>query len=338
MTRAALVLVALVACKGDKRPAGLALVAEYRGEVTLIPGTDRIALRVGRTGWQEVAGGKRADRPELGAAIARAAEAGDGVADIFLGTTPIVIAGEHHHEQAARITPEVVPIAFHGTVYEVVTTSDGREAWRHEHALVSQLAFVRGIEVRDAPALERIGPEIDDASPVRKRLCKTPRVLDVDAAGETVYALVVECSPQAPIRVVTYQPDREIRLGSAQQLQLDPVALAVSRSGQLALAGIRAPDQLAIARIAVDGTANVTAHLAGVTRVHGAVVADDGAVWVLAFTNTGPIVARDGVAVALVHGDTTLVPEHLAYEAKHGVIVLAAGDGARYLLAERIPN
>lgn len=333
MTRAALVLVALVACKGDKSPAGLALVAEFRGEVTLIPGTDRIALRVGRTGWQEVAAGKRVDRPELGAAIARAAEAGDGVADIFLGTTPIVIAGEHHHEQAARITPEVVPIDFHGTVYEVVTTTDGREAWRHEHALISQLAFVRGTDVRDAPALARIGPEIDDTSPVRKRLCKTPRVLDVDAAGETIYALVVECSPQAPIRVVAYQPDRELRIGSVEELQLDPVALAVSRSGGLALAGMRAPGQLAIARVAADGKTTVTAHLAGVTRVHSAVVADDGAVWVLAFTSTGALVARDGVPVAV-----TGIPEHLAYEAKHGVIVLAAAAGTRYLLAERIPK
>lgn len=339
MLRCALVVLALVACKGDKPrpPALVQITAAPSGELALIPGTHRVALRFGDQGWIELADGAEVGHPELGKAIALAAGDG-GLAEVFLGAMPIVIAGEHHHETVVRITPARIPIELHGSVYEIVTTSDNREAWRYEHEVVSQLAFVAGSEVTPVAPLAKLGPDDDAASPVRRRLCRTPRVLDLDAAGATVYALVTECSPRAPIRVVAYDaPDRarEIRVQSAEQLQLAPAVLAVSRTGDAAIAGIRAPGRLAIARIAAGGTATVTAHLDGVTRVHGAVVADDGAVWVLAFTSAGAVLARDGLPVALAnqHGEP-LVPEQLAYSRGHGVVVLATRDGARYLLAE----
>ena len=328
MRRAAVVAL-LVACKSEPEPAPpakslLSVAAEVRGRASLVAGTRRIALRAG-VRWFDFVDGKPVENAALAASIAQQFDAMGGEADIFLGTTPILVGGEHHHE--VHVRPGGVRVELDGLASEVVTTSD-REVWRFEHELVSHVAFVRGTDVVVPPHAERIGPEPQSASPVSRRKCKHPLFVDLDATATTAYALVVECSDAAPIRVLAYDGDRarEIRMQSADELKLKPAAIAV-RDSRIAVVGIREPETLAVA--SPDNT--VATNVTGVSRVLVAVIADDNALWVLATTRDGTIVVRDGKPVVL-DGKR---PTHLALDAHLGVVVLATGINAQYLLAER---
>ena len=328
-----LLVVALVACKGDATPPPksepLSVAVEVRGRAQLALGTRAIALRAGER-WFDFVDGKPVENVATAAAIATQIAALGGDADIFLGATPIIVGGEHHHEKHVR--PDGTRIDIHGIALEIVSMRGGVEVWRYDHELASQVALVTGSTVSVAPSVQRIGPDIEGLSPVSKRKCAHPAILDLDAS-EYAYALVVECNEAAPIRVIAFEgvEQRELRLQSPEALRFKPEVLAV-RDKRVAVVGIREPDVLAVTQLSdekPDGV--VTTSVTGVSRVLAAVIADDNALWVFATSKDGTIVIRDGKAVPL-DGKR---PTHLALDAHLGVVVFAAGINAHYLLAER---
>lgn len=284
MSRALLLL--LVACS-ERAPQkhGFGVVATV-GNATLLTNGQRVALRDGAR-WLDIENGKLVENLALGAAVARESEA-LGMAEVLLGATPVVVGGEHHHEKHVRV-PSRALVPLHGIATEIVVAGD-REAWRYEHELVSTLAFVRGATVEPIAPIALAGGEVEQPSPVSQRRCKHPRVADLDTARDTVYALVVECTGHT--RVIAYPGAVETRVEPAD-------ALAVSQTGELR----------AVAAGAIPGA----------TRVLQAIVADDGALWVLATTATSTIVVRDGKPMPVAQ------PRQLARDATLGVVVLA-GD------------
>ena len=333
-----LVVAALVACKGDTPPPKtepvrppLSVAVEVRGPAQLVLGTGKVALRAGDR-WFDFVDGKPVENAATAAAITTQLAAMGGEADIFLGATPILVGGEHHHEKHLR--PDGTRIDIHGVALEIVSMRGGTEVWRYDHELASQVALVMGLTVTEMPSLELVAPELAGMSPVSRRKCAVPQIVDLDAS-EFAYALVVECNEAAPIRVMAYeradQRVRDIRLPSPEALRFKPQVLAV-RDKRVDVVGIRAPDLLAVTKL-VDGTTpdgTVTTTLAGVSRVLAAVIADDGALWVLATTNDGIVVTRDGKPVPL-DGKR---PAQLGFDRTLGVVVLVTGINAQYLLAE----
>lgn len=324
----------VLACKSEskqeapalaKQPLGV--VAEIRGKATLVPGTHRFALRTDR-GWYESEAGALVDKPALATAIAREVDALGDVVDVFLGTTPIVVGGEDHHEVHVRITPERVPSGFDGIATKIETTRAGREIWAYTHELTKHLAFAASGSATPAPLFERLAPVPESASPVSRRLCEVPQVQDVAASDRLVHALVVECNEDAPLRLVTYDRDNpvELRLPSRRALGITFEKLAVARDGTAALVAVR-DRKLAIVRS--DGRSTT---FTGASRVFAAAVADDGAVWAFILDDAGkPALTRDGRPIDLERRTASA----LGYDDKLGVVVLATGISAMWLLAER---
>jgi hypothetical protein len=325
------VVIATLACKAENKPATkdaaqtLGVVAEIRGASTLVVGTRRFALRAGNA-WYVREGNALVDKPDIAAAVAKHEAELGGVIDIFLGTTPIVAGGEDHHEQHVRADGTAVLID--GVAAEVATLVDGRELWRYEHEITTQVAIVNGAGVEIPPPITRSSAaEVASLSPVSRKKCNQPQILDLDAAGPTAYALVVECNDDAPVRVVSYGANaREVHLGSRAQLAMKPALLAVSKTGAPIIAGVREPGHLALVR-----DDSVTAHLDGVTRVVAATIADDDSVWTLTL-GAATTLARDGKPIALAAG---LTPTTLGSDERFGIVVLATGNGGTWLLAER---
>ena len=332
-------LVALaIACKSEQAPPppgasaarGFGVVAEIRGTATLVAGTRRIALRAG-TAWYESEAGALVDKPALGAAIAREEAALGGVVDVFLGSTPIVVGGEEHHEAHVRLTPAREDVALDGLATKIVTMRDGRELWAYTHELSKLVAVISGPTASPPAVFEQIGPPAESASPVSKRLCEAPHVQDLAVSDRAAYALVTECNDEAPLRLVTFDGGKpiETRLPSRKELVIAFELLAVSRGGTAYLVGVR-DRRLAIDRLA-NGVESQT--FDRVARVFAAVVADDDAVWTLVLDERGTsVVLRDGKRVELGDGRTATA---LGLDDKLGVVVLARGANAMWLLAER---
>lgn len=321
MKRAVLVLACACGKPADKPLLGTA--ADISGEVTLVAGARRFALYGGDTWWQSDLG----EQPAIGTAIARESARLGGLVDVFLGTTPIVVGGEEHREEYLRITSSVTPIDFDGHPAKVLALRD-REAWLARTGIVDQVVFVVDTHVEATPKLALVGPPVEAASPVSARLCATPKVEDIAALGDEVYALVTECNDDAPMRIVVYPSGRVAMLPSRKHLAMTFVKLAVSPDGKMHLAGIRDGRfgiEHVIDQMPYKRSLAVTTFAA--TRVEAAVVADDGAFWALVLdAESKPQVLRNGARVPL-----TGTPRGLALGDKLGVVVLV--DGA--LLAER---
>jgi hypothetical protein len=294
----------LAACKGESAKRGFGIAAEITGTASLVRGTSRFGVLTET--WYD----GLVENAPAGKSIA-ALQAQHGAIEIFLGKTPIVIGGEEHHEEKLRITPAPIAIDTHAIPTKVELLPDGREVWAYSEALVSNI-MIDGVP---APPLARVGPLPDELSPVRKKLCEHPTLLDI--AG--VYALFVECDDKTPRRLVQIG-GAEIELPSRAALPLDHELLAVGRD--VRLVGVQ-DGKLAIVR-----GAKVTLY-GPATRVLGTVVADDDAVWTLALTADGiPAITRDGVAMPLAEAPTAI-----ARDAKLGVVVLAG----KALYAEHPP-
>jgi hypothetical protein len=330
MTRALVIALLVIACKSADQPPvpprTFGVAAEIRGLATLVPGTRRFAVRAG-AGWYESPA--LVDQPAIGRAIARELDTLGGVVDVFFGTTPIVVGGEDHREQHVRIPTSAV--ALDGLATKIESLPDGREVWAYTHELTKHLAFVSGATVDSPPAFARLAPVGDSASPVSRRLCELPSVHDIAVSDRAAYALVIECNDDAPVRVARFEPTAsETQLPSRRTLGATVDKLAISRTGQVALVGVR-DGKLSIDR--VTGTEVKVATFGAVSRVFAAVVAGDGAVWTFVLAGQ-PTVLRDGVVVALGEGHT---PTGLAVDATLGVSVLALGNNATWLYAEHPP-
>jgi hypothetical protein len=303
--RKSAVLLFLLACKGEPAKRGFGIAAEITGTASLVRGTSRFGI-VTDTWYDGLV-----ENPAAGKAIA-ALQAEHGAIEIFLGKTPIVIGGDEHHEQKLRITPAPIAIDTHVIPTKVELLPDGREVWAYTEELVSNI-LIDGVP---APPLARLGTLSEALSPVRKKLCEHPTLLDIAGA----YALFVECDDTTPRRLVQIG-GTEVKLPSRAELALDHELLAVTRV-DVRLVGVQ-DGKLAIvrgARPTLYGPA---------TRVLGVVVADDDAVWTLALTGDGiPGIARDGVAMPLAEAPTAI-----ARDAKLGVVVLAG----KSLYAEHPP-
>lgn len=352
---AAAAATALAACDrsrdGAPAPAApapvLRPVAELREGAVLVEGTRRIALWVGDAGWYEPDARGLAARPRVGSALARArAELGEP-ADVFLGTRPILAGGAEHRERFVRFEPAPREIALHGLLVQVAAAGP-LDVWRHEHALRTELATVDASgAIAPLPGLPRIGPDIDARSPVGKKACAAPKVRDLAGTGDAVLALVTECHPAAPVRIATYRwpgPAREVAtLGSLAELDLQIDRLLATRDGAPILVGRRG-DAAVVIRIGAGGRPAAARGPTGVTAITHAAVADDGAVWLRTLGPGAPdrdraSIVRDGAPVSLASpAGAPLRAESLALDGRLGVVVLAAGGDARWLLAERPPS
>ncbi|MBA3398010.1 MAG: hypothetical protein H0T89_35625 [Deltaproteobacteria bacterium] len=345
------------------RPAGpLGVVAEVRGEAMLVGDAGRFALIVERRRWFDAAGGALRERPELSAPLARTLADLEPFAEVHLGSAPVVVGGEEHHEQHIRLEPAPRPIAVTGIVVEIAMAGPGEELWRTEHELRTELASFDGqattmtttttmMTTTPIPALLRIGPDANHRSPVQAKLCAQPRIIDLvgvvtAGAGSRIDALVTECNDATPIRIVSYRwpgPRASVTtLASPAELGFRPERLVVTPRGEAVVVGTRA-GQLAIGRVGTDHQVTVTTTLAGVSRVTTALAAVDASIWTLTLGASDDwIVARDGVAVTLVDptgsGDPEqLQPLQLASAPQLGIVVLARSATMRYLLATQPP-
>lgn len=294
-------LLLLVACRREPAPPVFGVAAELRGEVTLVAGTSRFALHVDER-WYE---------SERGALVERAVRV-PREGEVFLGKTPIVIAGEEHAETKFRITPARVAIDTPYVPTQIETLADGREIWAYTEALVSNVM----VDLVPMTPLARTGPVPPDLSPVRARVCEHPALVDLSASATAAYALFLECDPNTARRLVEIGGG-ETRLPSRAEVPLSSEKLA----GRV-LVGVE-DGKLAIMR---EGK---RVRHGAATRVLRAISADDGAVWTHAIDGNGAqTVARDGVPVEL-----GAPPVAIARDTVLGVVVLA---GAR-LYAERPP-
>jgi hypothetical protein len=190
--------------------------------------------------------------------------------------------------------------------------------------------------VTPLPAHELLAEPVSGISPVGAKKCAAPQIVDLASTSEAIAALLVECNPDAPIRIATYRwpgPTSQLaRFATTKQLGFEPSQLVVAPDGTRALVGAGA-GKLVIAREASNGRLVPRASLANVTVVVDAAIAGDGAVWTLAIANGDDWqVARDGVLVRVADpSGKPLRPSRLAFDEHHGIVVLA-GD---WLLVER---
>lgn len=354
-------LLAACACKGSNErapaaatggsdaavppaPGTLAPVAQLRGLPLLARGTRRVAVRFhDEAHWYEPAPGALLARDEIGLAVAREiANLGGSLADVFLGTSPIVSGGEHHAHRSVRVGPPAQTIAIDGYLEEVATLADGIEVWRVEMHAQKQLAIVaRDGTVTRPPPLPLLGQPIATASPVSAKLCERPAAVDLASNRDLAVALIHECDPAAPIRLAMVRaPGAALaveRIPSPVQLGHDIVAIAVGRDGALGFAATR-DQQLVVGRIEVvpGGVAKVSSQAGpplASTVVREVVVADDLAVWSV----VGERLYRDLVEVPLeTPRRERLAPVALALDAHLGVMVIGFdGRDTRWLFAER---
>jgi hypothetical protein len=141
-----LVIALVLACKSDKRagtqvgsassapPHVFGVLAEIRGDVTLVRGTRRFALRVGGR-WYEPRDGTLVENKSLGGT--------PETSEVFLGVTPIVVVGEEHHEKHVRFTSAREEVPLIGLATRVESTRDGLEIWAYTHELARTRARAR---------------------------------------------------------------------------------------------------------------------------------------------------------------------------------------------------
>ncbi|MEJ7603286.1 MAG: hypothetical protein WKG01_35695 [Kofleriaceae bacterium] len=332
MRLALIALIALLACGKPSEPAGsgagseaprLHIVSRLPATSALVDSSRRIAIDAdGR--WLETTADSLQPVAETATALTRLRGA-LGELSLHLGRTVIAIGGEEHHEQIVRIGG--APVTLEGHVVRVVAT-DTHEVWSYDERLRARLAVVDA-QVTPLPALALIGKPIVGASLVSTKLCATPAIKDLVASRDSVVALVVECDPDAAVRLVTYRwpgpTETTERLASTHALGFVPARLAIA-SDVRAVAGA-APDRglrvLAVGKPVRTVAGNTLGHLA---------VSDAGAVWVLA----DGALDRDGEPVTVSDpAGTRLVPRALARDHRLGIVVLATAPGAAWLLAER---
>lgn len=331
----------------------LRAVAELREHAVLVEGTRRIALWVGARGWYEPDARGLAAQPLIGAAVGRAkAELGE-LTDVFLGTRPILAGGEEHRERVLRFVPAATPVALDGMLVQVAAAG-AVDVWRYEHQLRTELAIVDAAgAVTPLPGLPLVGPLVEGISPVGAKACAAPKVRDLAGTGDAVLALVTECHPRAPVRIVTYRwktpggpPARSVEtLGELGELDLEIDHLLAARDGTPILVGRRG-DAAVVMRLAGAGGSGsaVAVGPSGVESITHAAIAGDGAVWLrLVGRGTGGrdriTVSREGVGVEVASpAGATLRAEALAFDEQLGIVVLATEGAVRWLLAEHPPE
>jgi hypothetical protein len=298
----------------------------------LVAGGGRVAL-VTPDGWLALTRAGLGPDVELSRQLAALRDE-HGELEVFLGRHPIVVAGEDHHEDHVRLGPSPSRVAIDGHLVRVAALPGGPELWQIEDRLVARLAVIAGepagSELALLPAHDNAGPAFAAPSPVSAKRCAAPAIVDLAAAADAIHALLVECHPDAPVRIVTYRfgergvPITEIvTLPSPATLGFSPTHVTTTREvvgaadGRLWRAGRGAP----------------RAVREGVTLVLEAVAADDGAVWTLATSADGTRrLSREAAIVALRDPTGALVtPVALAHDAERGLTVLA-GD---WLFVER---
>jgi hypothetical protein len=326
-------------------------VATIRGRAILVGGTRRIALWVGDDRWYEPDARGLAAQPLLGAAIGRArAELGE-LADIFLGTRPIVAGGEEHRERVLRFSPSADTVAVPGLLVQVAAAG-GLDVVLYEHELRTELATVDASgTVAAVPPLPLIGPAVEARSPVGAKACAAPKVRDLAVFDVAVVALVTECHPRAPVRLVVYswpiageQPGATImKLGSLADMDLEIDHLLVLPKGRPILVGRRRGTVVA-QRIGPPGEPPPPVlGPAGVEAVTHAAVDGDDRVWTLSLGRDPDgrdryVVARDGRPVELATAmGAPLRAESLAFDEHLGITILARDGAVRWLLAEHPP-
>ena len=332
------VAVALIACGKASEPPGtgsgsgsskpdLHVVSRLPAGSTLVDSSRRVAIDAdGR--WLETTPDGLQPVPETAAAIARLrGELGElGELELHLGRSVIAVGGEEHREQILRVGGAAI-VGLEAHVTKVVAT-DTHEVWSYEERLRARLAVVDA-QVAPLPALALAGKPIEGASPVSTKLCATPAIRDLAATGTRVVALVVECDPDAPVRLVTYHwpgPTASTEaLASTRVLGFAPARLAIT-DAQSVIAGATAAGGLRVLVIGKPVRA-VTGH-----ALAGLAISDAGAVWVLA----DGTLRRDDEPIAVVDpAGERLVPRSLARDHRLGITVLASAPDAAWLLAER---
>jgi len=349
--RIAVTLLALAACgkspsdapvagSGSAAPKPALRAIAKLSSPTLVAGSRRIAITTGED-WLESAPGGPRNAPAIAAHIARLRASLGGDFEVFLGTHPIVVAGEEHHEQYLRITPEPRAIALDGHLVRVAAVRSGDELWQLEERLRDQLAIVDASgTLTPVPPYELIGSPITGISPVSARKCSTPQIVELASTGIAIAALIVECNPDSPIRIATYRwPGAASvveRLASATELGFEPKHLVVSPNGTLVLVGA-AGGKLVVARVASDRKVTQRSSLEHVTRVVEAALADDGSVWTMTIGRDDAWqLARDGELVTIADPSGTLLrPKQLAFDQVFGVVVIASSAAESWLLVER---
>ena len=333
--RVALLLV-LLACKSEPPPPSapgsgsatapvraFGVVAELPGTPALVAGTRTFALH-GDDRWWDVKAGVLVENRPIAAAIASE----QAVSNVLLGATPVIVAGEEHHEKHARFTPAREEVPLFGLASKIATTKRGLEGWLDSDELREEVALVDGGTVTMPKRVDRIGPIPENLSPVRAKLCEHPRVIDVAASDTSVFALVGECSPQAPLRVLEYKAqdadpiDRQLSV-----LDIADAKLVVTRDGKLTIAGIRA-GKLVVAPI-VDGKP-VPAEHGAASRMLAALASGD-SVWSLVVDPSGKhTVLRDDKPV-----EVELPPAAIGYDETLGAVILSTDGSTTRLYAER---
>jgi hypothetical protein len=314
---------------GSSAALGLRVVTRLPATSVLLPGPRRIAIDAdGR--WLETRGGEPQPVPATAAAVTRLrGELGE--LELHLGRDVIAIGGEEHHEQYLRLVEGAKAIAFDDAHVTQVVATAVHEVWSYQDKLRSRLAVVdaSGV-VTPLPELALAGKPITGVSPVSTKLCATPAIKDVAATHDSVVALVVECDPEAPVRLVTYRwpgtsndPAATVQeLASRRALGFEPAQLAVA-PGVHAIAGVG------------DGEIHVLKIGSAPTRLPGTTltaleIAADGAVWLLAGT-----LWRDGTAMPVRDpSGIEVVPRALSRDEHLGIVVLAGATDVAWLLAE----
>jgi len=331
-------------------PARLHPIASFP-DARLVVGSRRVAIMSGER-WLEPAALDSASGPRevaaLGASLAKARATLGGDLQVLLGGSPIVVGGEEHRESHVRLEPAPHVIEVEGLLARVAARRDGTELWQLDDRLRSQLAVVDATgTVSVLPEHPLIGPAVVGLSPVKAKACATPHVQELATTGDDIFALVTECSGDAPIRIARYHwPSPGARpvttveqLDSAHALGFEPQHLVVARDGTRALVGA-ARGQLVVARVSSGGKLTSVASLSNVTRVADAAIGDDGAVWALTLgTSDGRDhwqVARDGEVVPVTdRAGRALRPSRLAFDEHYGVVVMATSADQTWLSIER---
>lgn len=310
-------------------PQTLAPVANVLGHVELITGTNRFALRAGEHWFVSSQQGLVA-RPAVGKAIAAQLEAVGGVVtDVLYGASPIVVGGKDHQERHVRIGATAEDVKVHGIAWEAVQVGD-IELWHTEHRIRTELAWVDARGATEVPAFPLVGPRPNALSPVSGKACEAPRIPDIASNGKVAVALLVECHPDAPVRVAWLEPS-ETRVVEVPAAKLGFTAhrIAIRRDGtSVAITGTRG-DQLGIFRIGQP--ADVAARTFPARVVFQTEIDDAGAVWTYSSGKQDgtKVLARDGVPVTLATGRASdLVPQGLGYDTHLGIAVLARVPGA----------
>ena len=312
------VALALVAACGSKSqepipgPPALNPIGTYPGAQLVSNGVRAVLVDGDR--WLDLGPGKPVGDPLVASQLARLrAELGE--LELFLGVHPIVVGGEEHHEQHLRIDHEARPVDLEGHLVRVVAIGE-LELWQFEERLQARLARVDArASISVLPAHANVGERFDSASPVSAKRCATPAIADLAVAGEAILALLVECHPNAPVRIARHR-------GTATDVEQHSLGFAASQLAGDVIVGI-ANGRLAYARDGVTATTSIAA-----TRVIDAARASDGAIWTLSTTEgDARTLARDGTPTKLAG-----TPAQLAHDDDRGLVVLAS-DGA--LFSER---